>query len=57
MNATINPHQEKKKTRPYTLNGFKPGIDLAFLLIGLTSGALKRTRGSKAIISSLVNIQ
>jgi hypothetical protein len=52
MKATMNPHQEKKKTRPYTLNGFKAGIDLAFLLIGLSSGALKRIRGSKAILGN-----
>ena len=35
----MNPNQEKKKTLPYTLEtGLKNGIDLAFLLTGLTSG-------------------
>jgi len=33
------PIHEKKNTRPYLLTGFKTGIDLAFLLYGLSSGA------------------
>jgi hypothetical protein len=33
------PRYEKKKTRPYLLTGLKTGIDLAFMLRGLTSGA------------------
>ena len=52
--AIKNPNHEKKKTLPYLLNGFKAGMDFAFLLIGLTSGALKRMRGSNI---SAVSIQ
>ena len=37
--ATKKPNQEKKKTRPYWLNGFKAGMVRAFLLMGLTTGA------------------
>jgi hypothetical protein len=48
-NAIKKPNHEKKKTLPYMLNGFKAGIDLAFLLIGLTSGALNRIKGSNMI--------
>jgi hypothetical protein len=33
------PIHEKKKTRPYWLTGFRTGMDLAFLLYGLSSGA------------------
>lgn len=33
------PIHEKKKTRPYLLTGFRTGMDLAFLLYGLSSGA------------------
>ena len=51
-NAVINPTQENVKTLPYTLKGFNAGIDLAFLLIGLTSGALNRTSGSMAMVSA-----
>ena len=40
--ARKNPNQAKKKTRPYMLMGFKPGIDLALRLTGLTSGACHR---------------
>lgn len=42
----MNPNQEKKKTRPYRLRGFRPGIERAFRLTGLTSGALQRIVGS-----------
>jgi hypothetical protein len=37
--ATRKPNQENVKTRPYTLTGFRTGIDLALWLAGLTSGA------------------
>jgi len=40
--AMKKPNQEKKNTRPYWLTGFKTGIDLAFLLIGFSSGAFQR---------------
>jgi hypothetical protein len=33
------PRYEKKKTRPYLFPGLKTGIDFAFLLYGLISGA------------------
>ena len=36
--ATMNPIHEKKKTRPYWSKGLRMGIDLAFRLLGLTSG-------------------
>jgi hypothetical protein len=39
QNAMKKPRYEKKKTRPYLLTGLKTGIDLAFMLCGLTSGA------------------
>jgi hypothetical protein len=45
----MKPNHEKKKTLPYTLNGFNAGIDLAFLVIGLTFGALKSIKGSNMI--------
>ena len=41
--ATMNPIQEKKKTRPQGSIGLSIGIDLAFLLTGLTSGETKRS--------------
>jgi len=39
------PHHEKKNTLPYWLTGLSTGIDLAFLLIGLMTGAVQRTEG------------
>jgi hypothetical protein len=47
----MKPNHEKKNTLPYMLIGFKAGIDLAFLDTGLTSGALKRIKGSKPIFA------
>lgn len=38
-NATMNPSHEKKKNLPQGSTGFNTGIDLAFRLTGLTSGA------------------
>ena len=38
-------YQLKNHTRPYMLMGFRPGIDLALWLIGLTSGALNSNIG------------
>lgn len=43
-NATINPNQEKKKTRPYLSTGFSTGIDLALQLMGLISGVATNSR-------------
>lgn len=40
--ATKKPNHEKKKVRPYLLMGLRIGIDLAFLVMGLTSGASQR---------------
>jgi hypothetical protein len=40
QNAMKNPRYEKKNTLPYLFTGLKIGIDFAFLLIGLISGAL-----------------
>ena len=42
QNASMKPNHEKKKTRPYMSKGLKNGKLLAFLLIGLTLGALHR---------------
>lgn len=36
------PNQAKLKTRPYTLIGFKAGIERAFLFTGFTSGICQR---------------
>jgi len=44
-NATKKPSHEKKNVRPYLLNGLRTGTDLAFLLMGLISGALQRWWG------------
>jgi hypothetical protein len=43
--AMKKPHHEKKNTLPYWLTGFSSGIDLAFLLMGLMTGAVQRTEG------------
>ena len=40
--ASMNANHAKVNTRPYILMGFKPGIERAFRLIGLTSGARHR---------------
>ncbi len=45
--AIMKPNHEKKKTLPYMLIGFRAGIDRAFLLMGLTSGALYRSAKPK----------
>lgn len=37
--AIKKPHQEKKNTLPYLLKGLRTGIDRAFPLTGLISGA------------------
>lgn len=41
----MNPNQEKKNTLPYMLRTFKIGIERAFLLTGLTSGAMNSIDG------------
>jgi hypothetical protein len=38
----MKPTHEKKNTRPYWSKGFNIGIDLAFRVLGLTSGEAKR---------------
>ena len=40
--AIMNPSHAKKKTRPYLLKGLRTGIDRAFPLTGLISGACQR---------------
>lgn len=48
--AIMNPNQEKKNVRPYVVEiGLKKGIERAFWLTGLTSGA--RQRSEKVSIS------
>jgi hypothetical protein len=44
------PIQEKKKTRPYRLTGLSTGIDLAFLLYGLSSGAAQSLFTAKPML-------
>jgi hypothetical protein len=48
--AMKKPIHEKKKTRPYLLTGLKTGIDLAFLLYGLRSGAAQSLFTAKPIV-------
>lgn len=43
MNAIMKPNVEKKKVRPYKLNGFNTGTDCALWFIGLTCGARHKT--------------
>lgn len=50
QNATKNPNQEKKNTRPYILMGLNPGIERAFRLTGLTTGALHNVVGSNIVV-------
>lgn len=52
QNATKNPNQAKKKTRPYILTGLKPGIERAFRLTGLTTGALHSVVTSNIVVGS-----
>lgn len=47
--AIRKPIQEKKNVRPYLLMGFRTGIERAFLLIGLMSGALHKWAKAKGI--------
>ena len=51
--ATKKPNHEKKNTRPYMLTGLNMGIDRALWLIGLTSGALKRTAAAEHLVESI----
>jgi hypothetical protein len=44
------PIHEKKKTLPYWLTGLSTGIDLAFLLYGLSSGAAQSLFTAKPIL-------
>lgn len=37
--AIMKPNQEKKNVRPYLSTGLRTGMERAFLLIGLISGA------------------
>lgn len=48
----MKPHQEKKKTRPYTLKTFRKGTERALRLIGLTSGASQRYESFIVNVSS-----
>jgi hypothetical protein len=51
--AIMKPNHEKKKVRPYVVEmGLKKGIDRAFWLTGLTSGA--RQRSEKVSILKVV---
>ena len=50
--ATKNPNQANVKTRPYTLIGLNAGIERAFLLTGLTTGALHKVVTSNIAVAS-----
>ena len=50
--ATKNPNQANVKTRPYMSIGLKPGIERAFLLTGLTTGALHKVVTSNIAAAS-----
>ena len=52
--AIMKPNHEKKNTRPYTLIGFKPGMDRALRLTGLTTGACHRTAGLNMLILNVL---
>ena len=45
QNATKKPNHAKKKTRPYMLKGFRPGIERALRLTGLTTGGFHSVVG------------
>jgi hypothetical protein len=47
--AMKNPNHEKKNTLPYWLMGFSIGMDLAFLLMGLMTGAVQSTDGENMV--------
>ena len=47
QNAIKKDHHERRKTRPYILNGLKMGMDWALLLTGLIFGARQRSAISK----------
>lgn len=49
QNATKKPNHAKKKTRPYILRGFRPGIERALRLTGLTTGAFHSVVGSNIL--------
>jgi hypothetical protein len=51
--AIINPNQAKKKTLPYLLMGLRIGIDRAFLLTGLISGACHRVATLKPMVDEV----
>ncbi len=52
QNATKKPNHAKKKTRPYMLTGFRPGIERALRLTGLTTGAFHSVVGSNILRSA-----
>lgn len=53
QNASRKPNQEKKNTLPYWSTGFRKGTDLAFLVMGLISGACH----SEAILKPILCIK
>ena len=55
--AIMNPNHEKKKTRPYTLTTLKNGMDRAFRLTGLTSGAAYKWASLRPIVKVCWRIQ
>jgi hypothetical protein len=52
--AIMKPSQEKKKVRPYLSTGLRTGIERAFLLIGLISGALHNWETAKGMSGGCV---
>lgn len=45
----MKPNQEKKNVRPYLSTGLRTGMERAFLLIGLISGAAHNWETAKGI--------
>jgi hypothetical protein len=54
--AIRKPNQEKKKVRPYLLMGLRMGMDRAFLLIGLVSGALHNWETAKGMSAVVIEL-
>jgi hypothetical protein len=52
----MKPDQEKKKVRPYLSTGLRMGIERAFLLMGLTSGALHSWEMAKGMAAAVFEL-
>jgi hypothetical protein len=52
----MKPDQEKKNVRPYLSMGLSMGMERAFLLMGLISGALHNWEMAKGIFAVVLNL-